>query len=97
MILPFLKKDNFLAGILLGIVLPIVFYGVVLLIDMLLFQLLQVHLTPKYHYMYLLSAAINLIPIRYYLVTLKAEKTGIGILLITGIYILTYFFMFYEQ
>ena len=97
MILPFLKKDNFLAGILLGIVLPIVFYGVVLLIDMFLFQFLQIHLTSQHHYMYLLSAAINLIPIRYYLVTLKAEKTGIGILLITGIYILTYFFMFYEQ
>ena len=97
MILHFLKKDNFLAGLLLGIVLPIVFYGVVLLIDILLFQFLQIHLTSQHHYMYLLSAAINLIPIRYYLVTLKAEKSGIGVLLITGIYILTYFFMFYKQ
>ncbi len=97
MILPFLKKDNFLTGLLLGIILPIVFYGVVLLIDMLLFQIFQVHLTSQHYYMYLLSAAINVIPIRYYLVTLKAEKSGIGVLLITGIYILTYFFMFYKQ
>jgi len=97
MILPFLKKDNFLTGLLLGIVLPIIFYGVVLLIDTLLFQFFQIHLTSQYHYLYLLSTAINVIPIRYYLVTLKAEKSGIGVLLITGICILTYFFMFYKQ
>ena len=97
MIPSLLKKDSFLTGFVLGLVLPLVFYGIVLVIDVILFQLAHVHLTREQHYLYLLSIAINLIPVRYYFVTLKAEKAGRGLLLITGIYILTYFFMFYKQ
>lgn len=96
MIPSFFKKDNYFTGLLVGLLLPVVFYGVVWLIDMLLFSLFQVHLTRQTHYLYLLSAAINVIPIRYYLVNIKAEKSGIGVLVMTGIYILSYFFMFYQ-
>ena len=96
MLFSFIKKDSYLTGLLIGLLLPIVFYGVVWSLDMLLFNLFQVHLTRQTHYLYLLSAAINVIPIRYYLVNIKAEKSGIAVLVITGIYILTYFFMFYQ-
>lgn len=96
MIPSFFKKDNYFTGLLVGLLLPVAFYGVVWLIDMLLFSLFQVHIARQTHYLYLLSAAINVIPIRYYLVNIKAEKSGIGVLIITGIYILTYFFMFYQ-
>lgn len=96
MIPSFFKKDNYITGLLVGLLLPVAFYGVVWLIDMLLFSLFQVHIARQTHYLYLLSAAINVIPIRYYLVNIKAEKSGIGVLIITGIYILTYFFMFYQ-
>jgi len=97
MIPSFFKKDNYITGLLVGLILPFAFYGVVWLIDMLLFSLFHVHLTRQTHYLYLLSAAINVIPIRYYLVNFKAEKSGISVLVITGIYILAYFFMFYQS
>jgi hypothetical protein len=96
MISSFFKKDNFLTGLLVGLVLPVIFCGIVFLIDLLLFNLSGVHLTRQTHYLYLLSAAINVLPIRYYLVNIKAEKSGIGALVITLIYILAYFFMFYQ-
>ena len=93
----FLKKDNYLTGLLEGIILPVVLYGLLYLADMLLFSATGVHLTPEYHYMYLLSIAANIILFRYYFVTLKAEKTGKGILLVTIVYILVYFFLFFKQ
>lgn len=96
MISSFFKKDNFLSGLLIGVILPIIFFGIVWSIDVLLFSLFHVHLTRQTHYLYLLSAAINVVPIRYYLVNIKAEKSGIGVLVITVIYILAYFFMFYQ-
>jgi hypothetical protein len=96
MISSFFKKDNFLSGLLLGIILPVIFFGIVWGIDLLLFNLFYVHLARQFHYLYLLSTAINVVPIRYYLVNIKAEKSGIGVLVITVIYILTYFFMFYQ-
>lgn len=92
----FIKKDSYIIGILVGLILPIIFFGIVWLLDMLLFSLFHVHLTRQTHYLYLLSAAINVVPIRYYLVNIKAEKSGIGVLVLTGVYILTYFFMFYQ-
>ncbi len=97
MIFSFFKRDNFSIGVLIGIILPIIFFGIVWLVDVLLFRSFHVHLTRQTHYLYLLSAAINVIPIRYYLVNLKAEKTGIGVLVMTVIYILAYFFMFYQS
>lgn len=92
----FIKKDSYIIGILVGLILPIIFFGIVWLLNMLLFSLFHVHLTRQTHYLYLLSAAINVVPIRYYLVNIKAEKSGIGVLVLTGVYILTYFFMFYQ-
>ena len=96
MILSFFKKDDFLLGLLIGIMLPVIFFGILWGTDLLLFSLFHVHLTRQSHYLYLLSTAINVLPIRYYLVNTKAEKSGIGVLVITVIYILTYFFMFYK-
>jgi hypothetical protein len=97
MIPDFIKKDNYLTGLLLGVAAPIIFYGLLYLIDMLLYSFAGVHLTPEYHYLYLLSMAFNIILFRYYFVSLKAEKTGKGILLVTIIYIMVYFFLFFKQ
>jgi hypothetical protein len=93
----FFKKDSYFTGVVVGIFLPVITFGIVWIIDQLLYSLTYVHLTRQMHYLYLLSAAINVVPIRYYLVNLKAEKSGIGTLVITGAYILAYFFMFYQQ
>lgn len=98
MILPdFLKKDNYILGVVLGIVCPALLYLVLLLVDQLIIQLINQPLTRAYHYLYLLSTVSNLLPIRHYLIKLKFEKTGLALLSITAVLILVYFFLFYNQ
>ena len=96
MIRDILKKDTYLTGLLTGIRVPVIFYGLLYLIDILLFNTMGAHLTSQYHYLYLLSVAVNIILFRYCFVALKVEKTGKGILLVTIVYILIYFFLFFK-
>lgn len=94
MIFTFLKKDTLLTGILVGIVLPIVFYAVLYFIDVLVFSSLSSHIVARPQYLYLLSTVINLFPIKYYFVNKKMDKTGRGILLVTCVLGLAYFPLF---
>lgn len=91
------KRDSWLVGLLIGIVLPVLLYVVLFLIDFALYQLLNIHITEHHHYIFLLSLTANLFPIRYYMVKLKFEKTGMGILVITIAAIITYFYLYYQQ
>ena len=94
--LPFLKKDSWILGLLLGIFIPVILYGILYLIDLIIVNFLGVNLTREHHLLYLLSLVGNLFPIRYYLVSLKFEKTGFGVLITTIAIILIYFFMYYQ-
>lgn len=94
--LPYIHKDYFLTGAVIGIIAPIIFYGFIWLIDIAMFQLFQVHLTREKHYLYLLSTVINVVLIRYFFINLKEEKTARGLLIVTIAFILSYFFMFYK-
>ena len=75
----------------IGIFFPVVIFGFIfglnyllLLIDVAKFYLdLQTHI--------LISLAANVIPIRYYFVNLKFDKTGRGVLLFTFVMILIFF------
>jgi hypothetical protein len=78
-------------------VLPLVFYFFLILIDMLVVQLFNSHLTRENHLMYLLATIANLLPVRYYLVKIKSEKTGLAVLAVTAILILAYFYLFFNQ
>ena len=91
-----LKRDNWLVGLLIGIALPILFFAVLFALDLLLIKLVGTHLTERFDYIFLLSATANLFPIRHYLVNLKFEKTGMGILIATIAEIIIYFFMYYQ-
>jgi hypothetical protein len=86
-----LKKDNFIFGAILGICIPLILYSLILLINFILVQLgiTQVYLDRKIHV--LISITGNLLPIRYYFVTLKYDKTGRGVLLITFILMMLFF------
>lgn len=64
--------------------------------DLALFQIFGKHLTDEFHYLYLLSLTANLFPIRHYMIKLKFEKTGMGILLITIAAIIAYFYGYYQ-
>lgn len=93
MIPAFLKKDQLIIGILLGLVLPVLFYGLLWMIDQLVYTTLGSHMVAYTKYLYLLSTLINLYPIRVYLVNLKMEKSGKGVLLVSFLMIILYFLL----
>jgi len=91
-----LKRDLWQIGILIGIVLPVLLYLVLYLIDKGVASYFGMHITDQFHYLFLLSLIANLFPLRHYLIKLKFEKTGLGILLITIAGILAYFYTYYQ-
>lgn len=90
-----LKRDNFVLGIILGLVLPGVLFFVIRGAEHLLETLWRA-VSLRFHYALLLSTIINLFSLRYYLVTLKYDKTGRGILSVTFVYIILYFVFFHQ-
>ena len=91
-----LKRDLWPVGLLVGIVLPLVFFVVLFSVDFALYHFWNTHITSQFHYLFLLSLTANLFPIRHYLVKLRFEKTGMGILLVTILAVITYFYMYYK-
>jgi len=85
-----LKKDSMILGIVIGFLCPIMLFGILYLISHgfapegkeFLIQLPNLQL---------ISISPNLFTLRYYLVKLKLDKTGRGILLITFIFAILYF------
>ena len=84
----FFKRDNIWLGIGIAIVVPVLMYFLLKLID----YLSGSNSVLKNETMQLIAIFVNLIPFRYYLVRVKADKTGRGILLITMIMALVYFY-----
>jgi hypothetical protein len=89
-----LKRDGFFVGVLMGILLPALFLAFLFGLNWLMEMMFDMHLTRKIHYLYLLSIAANLLPLRYYLAKLNYEKTGMGLLLMTIAGVVGYFYAF---
>jgi hypothetical protein len=83
----FFKRDNIWLGIVMALVLPVIFYFLIKLISGFFSTNPLTESTIQ-----LLALAINLLPFRYYLIRLKADKTGRGILLVTFVLALVYFY-----
>jgi len=92
----FFKKDSYLLGVLVGIVLPVLLYGVLYVVDMQFNSFFGKHLVSKPDYLYLLSVIANILSMRYFYTGAKKEKAGAGVLLVTIIIVLLYFFNFYQ-
>ena len=87
-----LKKDNTALGLLIGLILPGMFYGLLSLVALVI-NTGSVWAKPFEHdKMMLLAMVINIFPIRLYFVSYKFEKTGKGVLLITFLMVFSYFF-----
>jgi hypothetical protein len=86
-----LKRDNMAFGILIGVVLPGLFYGLLSVIA----HFVKTGTTWTRPFepdrMMVLALAINLIPIRIYFINFKFEKTGRGVLLVTFLLAVIYF------
>jgi hypothetical protein len=75
------KKDNWIFGIALGLIVPAAMYGLLKLIVWALGDMaLDVYILRE-EALRLLSIAANLVLFRYYMVSLKYDKTGRGILI----------------
>ena len=87
----FLKKDSIWLGIALGIVLPGILYLILHFVNKAFENPVsgKTYLTDTM--VQIISLIINLLLMRYYLINLKADKTGRGILLVTFIVGITLF------
>lgn len=82
------KKDSWILGIAMGIIIPMIIYGLLYagvkfwssLNDSLHFELI------KQSTLQLAGIFVNMFTFRYYMVNLRYDKTGRGILLATFIY-----------
>lgn len=91
----FFKKDTYYLGAIVGIVLPVIVYGLLYLIDGLYVNSFGKHMVKQLDYLYLLSVVGNVIALRYFYMNLKKEKAGAGILLVTLVVVVLYFLKFY--
>jgi hypothetical protein len=89
-----LKKDNMILGVGLGILLPVVVYAIIFFIMSTWGAIDPTRgiyiLKPST--MQLISIFSNLFIFRYYMVNLKFDKTGRGILLVTFIFAGLFFY-----
>ncbi len=88
------KKDHFGLGLLIGIIAPLIFFGILYLVSSMLTGGSYMADVLSIKNILLISIFINLIPIRYYFVSLKMDLTGRGLVLITFILVIFYFLYF---
>ncbi len=89
-----LRSDSTWIGIILGILFPLVTYGIFYLIGLGVDSASGKTGVLKPETIGLISIFSNLFILRYYLIKLKYDRTGRGILLITFISAITYFALY---
>ncbi len=89
----FFKRNSIGFGVILGLLTPVVFFGLFKLIALLTKNFNQFNLQMiQDSTVQLVAIFSNMFALRYYLVKLKADKTGRGILLIT--FVLAFVFIY---
>ena len=88
-----LNKNSHVFGGIIGLILPVLgfllVYGIITMVEMLTGYVLIQDISK----IKILGIAFNLWPIRYYFINKKYELTGRGILLVTFIYVVVYFWL----
>jgi hypothetical protein len=88
-----LKRDNIGFGILIGSLLPLAFYGILLVISQAVRPGTMLAKPFEISHMMLIALIVNVFPIRLYFVTWKLDRTGRGVLLMTFV-LMAGFFIF---
>lgn len=88
-----LNRDTHATGIIIGLFLPIIGFFISLGIASIIDRFAQTTLNNSFFAFKLIGIAFNLWPIRYYFVNKKHELTGRGILLVTFIYVIVFFWV----
>jgi hypothetical protein len=95
--LQFFKKNNFLFGLGTGLLVPFPVLGFFWLLDFLMKQTGIWHGLHQPQNILLLSLVGNLVLIRIYFINLKSDKTAKGILLMTLVYVVIFFLVYYHR
>lgn len=85
------NKDSYLSGFIVGIILPVVAFGVFYLLDALILRLFHLDHLLRIPNLILLAIAMNMLALRYYLVNVKFERTGMSIMGLTFVMGILYF------
>ena len=93
----FLKKDNFLLGLAMGLLMPLPLYAIFYGLDVLMKSTGLWHGLQQPENIYLLSMVGNLLLIRLTFVSWRNQKTGKGVLLMTIALVLAFFYLFFQQ
>jgi hypothetical protein len=83
-----IKKNSYLFGIFLGIIVPAIIFGILYGLNMLTGVFSHSIAYLPINKMMFVSIALNILPMRYYIVKKDLENTGKGILIITLVLIL---------
>ncbi|MFW6019649.1 MAG: hypothetical protein ACOCPM_03635 [Bacteroidales bacterium] len=92
----FLKKDTFLLGIILGLIVPVIFYFIIYYVNGYFEDSMRKDFL-KEHTIMLVSIVLNVFVLRHFLVNKYREKTGRGVLMATFVYSLIFFIMFMKS
>jgi hypothetical protein len=87
------KKDNYLLGSMIGILLPLI-SAVIIFIVLQLLGNLDINQNIK---IYLLSIVLNILLIRYYFINLKFEKTAKALIFVTFIVLIAFFIYYFKR
>lgn len=86
-----INRDSYLSGFIIGILLPVVAFGVFYMLDALIQRLFHLDHLLKASNLALLAIAMNMLALRYYLVKAKFERTGMSIMGLTFVMGVLYF------
>ena len=88
-----LKKDSLILGLAIGIIFPLALFAMLYFLARIFAPEGKDYLV-QFPTIVLISIFPNLFTLRYYLVKLKFDKTGRGILLVTFVFGILYFVFF---
>jgi hypothetical protein len=80
--LRFLKKDSYVFGLIIGIVVPLVTWAIIFFLNRSITNRVNQHYLGTFMTQ-ILALVPNALMLRYYLINLKADKTGRAIVAIT--------------
>ena len=78
-----LKKNSFWLGLVIGIIIPLILFGILYALNLFTKVFEHPPVILSIQKMMFVCSALNILPIRYYLMHGGLEKTGQGVLLIT--------------
>lgn len=92
----FFKKDTFLLGIILGLIVPVILYFIIFYVNG-FFEDKSGRDFLTQNTIMLISIVLNVFVLRYFLVNKYREKTGRGVLMATFAYSIFFFIVFMKS